>query len=88
MVRVYVVKKKYRFEPEEYEEIIFVASSRKRAIAAITEELLSTYAEWRYATFTIERWTINRKCDCDVKIEVLTKEQNKQLVIDAGGTPQ
>ena len=88
MVRVYVVKKKYRFEPEACEEVIFVASSRKRAIAAITEDLLSTYAEWRYATFTIERWTINRKCDCDVKIEVLTDEQNKQLVIDAGGTPQ
>lgn len=88
MVRVYVVKKMYRFEQEDYEEVIFVASSRKRAIAAITEELLSTYAEWRYATFTIERWTINKKCDCDVKTEVLTKEQNKQLVMDAGGTPQ
>ena len=85
MVRVYVVKKMYRFEQEDYEEVIFVASSRKRAIAAITEELLSTYAEWRYAQFTIEYWQLDWKC---MHIEVLTQEENKQLVIKGGGTPE
>ena len=85
MVRVYVVKKRHRLEEEDYEEVIFVASSRKRALAAITEDLLSIYAEWRYAIFTIERWTVNRKCDAEVTIETLSKEQNKQLVMDAGG---
>ncbi len=84
MVRVYIVKKKNRLE-NNIEDTIFVASTRKRALKAITEELLSTYAEWRFATFTIERWTVNRKCDCEVTTEVLSKEQNKQLVIDAGG---
>ena len=84
MTRVYVVKKKNRLE-DNIEEILFVASSRKKAIAAITEELLSIYAEWRFSTFTIERWTINRKCDAEVTTETLSKEQNKQLVIDAGG---
>lgn len=84
MVKVYVVKKKHRLE-EGVEDVIFVASSRKKAITAITEELLSVYAEWRFATFTIERWTVNRKCDADVTVETLSKEQNRQLVIDAGG---
>lgn len=87
MVRVYVVKKKHRLE-EGVEDVIFVASSKKKAIAAITEELLSIYAEWRFATFTIERWTVNRKCDATVTVETLSKEQNRQLVIDAGGVAE
>lgn len=87
MVRVYVVKKKHRLE-DGVEDVIFVASSRKKAIAAITEELLSVYAEWRFATFTIERWTVNRKCDANVTVETLSKEQNRQLVIDAGGVAE
>ena len=87
MVRVYVVKKKHRLE-EGVEDVIFVASSRKKAIAAITEELLSVYAEWRFATFTIERWTVNKKCDANVTVETLSKEQNRQLVIDAGGVAE
>lgn len=84
MVSIFVVKKKNRLD-ENVEEVFAVTSTRDRAIQAIQRELLSIYAEWRYAQFTIEYWQLDWKC---MHIEVLTQEENKQLIIKGGGTPE
>lgn len=79
---IFVVKKKSLLD-ENVEEVLAVTSTRDRAIQVIQGDLLSIHAQWRYAQFTIEYWQLDWMC---MHIEVLTQEENKQLVIKGGGT--
>ena len=81
---IFVVKKKNRFD-ENVKEVFAVTSTRDQAIQAIQKELLSVKTEWLHAQFTIEYWQLDWKC---MHIEVLTQEENKQLIIKGGGTPE
>ena len=80
---IYVVKCEHILDG--CEEVIAVCGNNNIAIEKIQTKLLESSIAWRYYKFTIDVWNLNGDIH---HFELFNKDQNKEMLIAAGGTPE